>query len=109
MAALRASRLVWDEICLMRSMNAVIGSDSRASSCTCSAEVPHHLADVEQGLPGGGHVGAVARGQLLDPVAQLGHAGRRLGVGLGDLRAGSAAARRPSPSRSPAARRWRRS
>ena len=38
MAALRASRLVCDEICLIRSMNAVIGSDRRVSSWTCSVD-----------------------------------------------------------------------
>ena len=85
MAAFRASRLVCDEICLIRSMNAVIGSENRASSWTWSGRRADHLAHVEQRLPGRGHVGPVARGELLDPVAQLGHAGRRLGVGLGDL------------------------
>ena len=85
MAALSASRLVWEEICLIRSMKSVIGSDSRVSSLHLTRGGPDHLLHVEQRLARRGHVGLVVGGQLPDPPAQLTDSRRRLGVGLGDL------------------------
>ncbi len=45
----------------------------------------HHFAHVEQRLARRFHVGAVRRRELADLLAQLHHAGRRLGVPFGDV------------------------
>ena len=84
---------------MIRSMKAVIGSERRASSWTCSRRGPHDFAHVEQGLPGGRDVGAVTRRELLDPVAQLAPPAPRPWRSPPRSRAGSRAARPPSPCR----------